>query len=139
MGAEAAQCTAASPRGGSFKAEGDLGQPVTPRPVTERLNDTIDIRALKLENIPTVRSTGTALVWTNGLKALLRVIYVKYSHILGALCELSVQRSRFKWFIQVTPLKILSCMPHASYWLEYLTLSDPEQVLVRNFYTEHFI
>jgi len=75
----------------------------------------------------------------NGLKALLRVIYVKYSHILGALYELPVQISRFKWFIQVTLLKILSCMPHASYWFEYLSLSNPEQVLVRNFYTERFI
>ena len=59
-GAEAAQRTAASPRGGAFKAEGDLGQPVTPRPMTERLSDTIDIRPLKLENTPTVRSTSTA-------------------------------------------------------------------------------
>jgi len=30
----------------------------------------------------------------NGLKALLRVIYVKHSHVLGALCELPVQISR---------------------------------------------
>jgi len=61
-GAKAAQCTAASPRGGAFKAEGDLGQPVTPRPVIERLSDTIGLRPLTLENTPTVRSTGTALV-----------------------------------------------------------------------------
>jgi len=66
-GAEAAQCTAASPCGGAFKAEGNLGQPVMPRPLIERLSDTIDIRPLKLENTPTARSTGTAPVKYNSL------------------------------------------------------------------------
>jgi len=39
-----------------------LGQPVMPGPVIKRLSDTIGLRPLILENIPTVQSTGTALV-----------------------------------------------------------------------------